>query len=107
MNSSVARYFPRLGTDVAASRLPDALSPSKTDSAVGRGESADELSDEVLISKIRAENQEALAFLFRRYARLVRSLSLRILGDESEADDLLQDVFLFIHRKAGVFDPSK
>ena len=34
-------------------------------------------------------------------------LRLRILGDASEADDLLQDVFLFVHRKVSVFDPSK
>jgi RNA polymerase sigma-70 factor (ECF subfamily) len=31
----------------------------------------------------------------------------RILRDDSEADDLLQDVFLFIHRNCSVFDSSK
>jgi RNA polymerase sigma-70 factor (ECF subfamily) len=37
----------------------------------------------------------------------VRGVALRILRDGSEADDLLQDVFLFIHRKCEVFDASK
>jgi RNA polymerase sigma-70 factor (ECF subfamily) len=34
-------------------------------------------------------------------------VAVRILRDSSEADDLLQEVFLFIHRKSEVFDPSK
>jgi RNA polymerase sigma-70 factor (ECF subfamily) len=50
---------------------------------------------------------EALALLFRRYSRLVRGVALRILRDASEADDLLQDVFLFVHCKAPIFDPNK
>ena len=43
----------------------------------------------------------------RRYAHLVRSVALRILQDGAEADDLLQEVFLFIQRQSGVFDSSK
>jgi len=64
-------------------------------------------SDELLLAQISVGSSEALSTLFRRYARLVRSVALRILRDNSEADDLLQDIFLFIHRKAGTFDPSK
>lgn len=52
-------------------------------------------------------NREALAVLFRRYARLVRTVAVRILRDDSEADDLLQDVFLFIHRNCRIFDASR
>ena len=36
-----------------------------------------------------------------------RGVAFRILRDASEADDLLQEVFLFVHRKANIFDPSK
>jgi RNA polymerase sigma-70 factor (ECF subfamily) len=53
------------------------------------------------------DSSEALAMLFRRYARLVRTVALRILRDDSEADDLLQDVFLFVHRNCSVFDSSR
>jgi RNA polymerase sigma-70 factor (ECF subfamily) len=56
---------------------------------------------------ISSGNKEALGCLFQRYARLVRGIALRILRDTSEAEDLLQEVFLFIHRKSGVFDGSK
>ena len=38
---------------------------------------------------------------------LVRAVGYKILRDDSEADDLLQDVFLFIHQKSAVFDGSK
>jgi len=36
--------------------------------------------------------------LFRRYARYVGSVALRILGRESDVDDVVQDVFLDAHR---------
>lgn len=52
-------------------------------------------------------DMQALGYLFQRYARLVRAVALRILRDRSEADDLLQEVFLFIYRRCQVFDSSK
>jgi RNA polymerase sigma-70 factor (ECF subfamily) len=64
-------------------------------------------SDETLISRIVEGNREALGVLFRRHARIVRGVAYRVLRDPSEADDLLQDVFLLIHRLSGTFDPSK
>jgi RNA polymerase sigma-70 factor (ECF subfamily) len=52
-------------------------------------------------------DKEALACLFRRYARIVRGVAYRVLQDPSEADDLLQDIFLLVHRLCGTFDSSK
>jgi RNA polymerase sigma-70 factor (ECF subfamily) len=66
-----------------------------------------EIPDEALMARIVAGDKDALACLFHRYARLVRSVGYKILRDDSEADDLLQDVFLFIHQKSAVFDSSK
>jgi RNA polymerase sigma-70 factor (ECF subfamily) len=37
----------------------------------------------------------------------VRNVAGRILRDQAEAEDLLQDIFLFIFRKAAMFNPSK
>jgi RNA polymerase sigma-70 factor, ECF subfamily len=65
------------------------------------------LSDESLLSQICEDSREALAILFRRYARIVRGVAYRVLRDASEADDLLQDIFLLIHRKCGMFDASR
>ena len=64
-------------------------------------------SDEVLMSCICNGDKEALACLFRRYARTVRGVAYRVLRDASEADDLLQDIFLLVHRLCRTFDSSK
>jgi RNA polymerase sigma-70 factor, ECF subfamily len=66
-----------------------------------------ELSDEILLSQIRAGDRDALALLFRRYCHCVRNIGQRILRDRAEADDLVQEVFLYIHRKSTLFDSSK
>jgi len=66
-----------------------------------------EIVDEDLLASIAHGDQHALTLLFQRYSRLVRIVSLRILRDEAEADDLMQDLFLFIYREAGVYDTSK
>jgi RNA polymerase sigma-70 factor (ECF subfamily) len=64
-------------------------------------------SDEALITQLCTGDCEALAVLFERYARLTRTVASRILGDAAEAEDLVQDLFLFIQRKCGIFDSSK
>ena len=64
-------------------------------------------SDEVLLTRVTGGDQQALGCLFQRYGRLLRSIAARILGDGSEAEDLVQDLFLFIHRKSVIFDSSK
>jgi RNA polymerase sigma-70 factor (ECF subfamily) len=68
---------------------------------------ADEASDDLLIAQIRAGDKQSLGVLFRRYASLLLSIGRRILRNKEEADDLVQDVFLFIWRKASAFDASK
>jgi RNA polymerase sigma-70 factor, ECF subfamily len=66
-----------------------------------------ELSDTLLLEQVRQGDKEALGLLFRRHARAVRSVAYRILRNEAEADDLVQEVFLFIFRKAALFDAAK
>jgi len=67
----------------------------------------DGLSDEDLMLNICRGDFDALASLFRRHACVVRGVAYRVLRDVSEADDLLQDIFLLIHRLCGTFDSSK
>jgi RNA polymerase sigma-70 factor, ECF subfamily len=66
-----------------------------------------DFSDEALLEQVKNGCTEALSVLFRRYARLVRATAYKILRDDSEADDALQEVFLFLHRKSELFDSSK
>jgi RNA polymerase sigma-70 factor (ECF subfamily) len=65
-----------------------------------------EISDETLLEQVRKGAKEPLGILFRRHARTVRNVAYRILRNEAEADDLVQDVFLFIFRKAALFNGS-
>ncbi len=90
----------------ATTGLP-ALPLIKKISGDGACAATNELQDEVLISRLQAGEQEALGCLFQRYARVVRSIATRILRDSAEADDLVQDLFLFVQRKCSVFDRSK
>jgi RNA polymerase sigma-70 factor (ECF subfamily) len=64
-------------------------------------------SDEDLLSGICRDDKDALATLFRRFAPLVRGIAYRVLKNAAEADDLLQDIFLLLHRLCGTFDSSK
>jgi RNA polymerase sigma-70 factor (ECF subfamily) len=66
-----------------------------------------EVCDEALMAQICEGGREALAILFRRYACLVRGVAYRVLRDASEADDLLQDVFILVHRLCKTFDGSR
>jgi len=56
---------------------------------------------------MRTGDRDAVAALLRRYGPLVRSIGRRVLLDEAEADDLLQETFLYLHRKSELFDRSK
>ena len=67
----------------------------------------EEPSDETLIARVCADDSDALGLLFSKYARLVWTIAHRILRNSEEADDLLQDLFLLVRRRASAFDASK
>lgn len=73
----------------------------------GANSAVDYVTDEALLTLLQAGDQEALGCLFQRYARVLHNVSARILRDAAEAEDLVQDLFLFIQRKCAVFDSSK
>ena len=94
----------------ASVRLPNLrLSKENSETAAlsPRNPTATDVSDETLMANICEGDKEALASLFRRYARIVRGVAYRVLRDTSEADDLLQDIFLLVHRKCSMFDASR
>jgi RNA polymerase sigma-70 factor (ECF subfamily) len=63
--------------------------------------------DEQLFTGLKANNREALGELFRRYSRLVFSIGLRILRNVTEAEEVVQEVFLFVYQRAALFDERK
>jgi RNA polymerase sigma-70 factor, ECF subfamily len=64
-------------------------------------------SDEDLMERLRGQDPEALDALFRRYARLVMGIAFRTLRDYGEAEDAVQETFLYVYRKAALFDAQK
>lgn len=64
-------------------------------------------SDEALMAMLRDGGRDAIGFLFRRHARTIRTLGKRVLRDAAEAEDLVQEVFLYIYRKCDLYDSSK
>ena len=58
-----------------------------------------QVTDSMLISRIRAGDEDALAALHDRYAQVVYSVALRVLGDTSQAEDILQEIFLQLWRR--------
>lgn len=66
----------------------------------------DHLSDEELLRALAAGRQEVLGPLYGRYARLIFSLASQSL-DRSAAEEIVQDVFLALWRKADSFDPRQ
>ena len=77
-------------------RLPNLGISEQTEQK--RSSVASEFDDVSLVSAVTQGCREALAILFRRYAGLVRKIAFRVLKDASEADDLVQDVFVLIDR---------
>jgi len=96
---------------LATIRLPNVArstaTPRNLETSTLESAATVEPSDEALISLVCQGNTEAVGLLFRRYARVVHSVAYRVLRDASEADDLLQDVFVLIHRLCRTFDSSK
>jgi RNA polymerase sigma-70 factor, ECF subfamily len=64
-------------------------------------------SDEEAMARLQAQDSDALNLLFDRYAHLVLSIALRILHDYGEAEEIVQDVFLYVYRKSALFEPSR
>jgi RNA polymerase sigma-70 factor, ECF subfamily len=66
-----------------------------------------QITDEALLSALKTKDRQALSELFCRFSRLVFSIGLRILRDAGEAEEIVQEVFLFLYQRAELFDEKK
>ena len=64
-------------------------------------------SDLDLMQAIQAEDPDALAQLYDRYNGILKALILRVVHNEAEADDLLQEIFMEIWNQAKNFSAQK
>lgn len=64
-------------------------------------------SDSELVRAISRGDEQALAAIYDRYRLILFGLILRIVHDRPEAEDVLQEAFLQVWRRAGDFDESR
>lgn len=116
MNSEATVHFGDVLMD-AAEVHPSTLVSSASTAHSNAGDAAhrvelapplmQELSDNEVLLQVGNGSKDALSILFRRHARAVFNVARRILRDDSEAEDLVQELFLFAFDKARLFDPAK
>ncbi len=64
-------------------------------------------SDEELVMALQKNEPDALTVLFTRHSSLVFRIARRILRNDAEAEDTVQQVFLDVFRSAAQFDQAK
>ena len=66
-----------------------------------------DLSDSELLRSMLAGDEEALALLYRRRQSGIYRFALQMSGSKTIAEDVTQEVFLFLMREGNVFDPTR
>jgi RNA polymerase sigma factor (sigma-70 family) len=82
------------------------INPERGRAAESISSSIHELSDEALIHAIAGGAVWAMEPLYQRYNRILYSLAYRMVADHQIAEDLLQDAFLAVWRRADSYSPQ-
>jgi RNA polymerase sigma-70 factor (ECF subfamily) len=101
-----ANASPLLADTEAYLEAANLTSPSSETSLIGlvRQRFA---SDEELAEQLQDGNADALAVLFKRHAPLLYGIARRILRNDAEAEDVVQQIFLDVFRGIHQFDRGK
>ncbi|MBX6326306.1 MAG: sigma-70 family RNA polymerase sigma factor [Chthoniobacterales bacterium] len=70
-------------------------------------ETAQQAEDRQCMARIARGDAEAFGTLYDRLSRPLYSMAFKMLGDATEAEDVLQEVFLQIWRRAAKYDPAQ
>lgn len=65
------------------------------------------VSESVLIEKLLRRDQQAFQWLYDQYSPALYGVVLRIVRDEEQAQDLLQDIFVKIWKNLDAYDAEK
>jgi RNA polymerase sigma-70 factor (ECF subfamily) len=64
-------------------------------------------SDEALVERLQGGNADALTVLFERHSARMFGLARRMLRNDAEAEDAVQQIFLDVFRSIHQFDPAR
>ena len=83
------------------------MRPPKTHENDDSGIDDTGIDDSELVDRIAEHDQNALGELYNRYSGLLLALARRILNDLSDAEEILQEVFLQVWNQAGRYDTRR
>jgi RNA polymerase sigma-70 factor (ECF subfamily) len=63
--------------------------------------------DVKLAERLMARDETALRAVVERYAGAVHGMALRVLGEQTMAEEVAQDTFLAVWRRPGAYDPTR
>jgi RNA polymerase sigma-70 factor (ECF subfamily) len=66
-----------------------------------------EVTDEQLMARIQVRDESALGAMYHRHTPILRTVIARVVHNESDVDDLLQEVFLEMWNRAQSYDETK
>ena len=82
---------------------PNAPEPRSSD----RTDGSTNMDDQALLSAIQSGSQDAMSTFFDRYSKMVYSVALRVLHDSSEAQDVMQEIFIQVWRNPRAYDAAR
>lgn len=68
---------------------------------------AGEATDEQLMERVKQGDEDALAILHRRHTALLRTIISRVINNDHDVDDVLQEAFCEIWRRADHYEEEK
>jgi RNA polymerase sigma-70 factor, ECF subfamily len=78
--------------------------PRSSEGTAGRMSDADDMG---LLARIQSGDESAMPALFDRYGTLVYSVAFRVLKDASEAEDVMQEIFVQVWKNPRAFVSGK
>lgn len=93
-NKNAAGFSMRINKESNRSRVPEQ-------------DVSQQLSDEALAAQVAQGNPTALEALYDRYAATVLGVSLKVTGDRSLAEDVLQETFWRVWKSAATYQPER
>jgi RNA polymerase sigma-70 factor (ECF subfamily) len=98
----------QLAGGISAEHIPPALSwLSARESALRAQDEGGRQQDQALLARVAGGDMAALRVLYQEHAGRAMAIAMRVLRNEPEAEDVVQEAFLEIWRRADQFDDRR